>query len=111
MSIRIQNDVISGGVSPDVNRTGETGHAGSGSGAGRVGSSTTAGGDHVDISSAAQTFSEGIHASSAQHSARVKELSALYSSGRYHVDSHQVSRALVNSSTSSSASAAPAGKA
>jgi len=36
----------------------------------------------------------------------VKELSALYASGHYHVDSHQVSRALVNSGISSSAPAA-----
>lgn len=105
MSIRIQNDVISHGVTPDVNRTGETGHAGLGSGRGRV-TTATAGGDQIEISSAAQTFSDGVHASSAQHSARVKELSALYASGHYHVDSHQVSRALVNSGISSSAPAA-----
>ncbi|HVV44128.1 MAG TPA: flagellar biosynthesis anti-sigma factor FlgM [Bryobacteraceae bacterium] len=107
MSIRIQNDVIAGGSSPEVNRTGETGHAGGSSGRGRI-QSGTAGGDQVEISSAAQTFSEGVHASSVQHSARVKELSALYASGRYHVDAHQVSRALVNSGLSS---AGPAGKA
>ena len=107
MSIRIQNDVISSGVSPEVNRTGEAGHAGGSSGKGRVGT-TTAGGDQVEISSAAQTFSDGVSATSVQHSARVKELTALYSSGRYHVDSHQVSRALVNSSLSAGA---PAGKA
>jgi len=107
MSIRIQNDVISGGASHEVNRTGEAGHAGAGSGRSRVGSGT-ASGDQVEISSAAQTFSDGVHASSVQHSARVKELSALYASGHYHVDSHQVSRALVNSGISS---AGPAGKA
>ena len=105
MSIRIQNDVISGGASHEVNRPGEAGHAGSGRS--RVGSGT-ASGDQVEISSAAQTFSDGVHASSVQHSARVKELSALYASGQYHVDSHQVSRALVNSGISS---AGPAGKA
>ncbi|HXE64361.1 MAG TPA: flagellar biosynthesis anti-sigma factor FlgM [Bryobacteraceae bacterium] len=107
MSIRIQNEVISGGVSPEVNRTGEMGHAGAGSGRGRVGTGT-AGGDQVEISSTAQTFSDGVHASGVQNSARVKELSALYASGHYHVDAHQVSRALVNSSISS---AAPAGTA
>ncbi|HEU5021462.1 MAG TPA: flagellar biosynthesis anti-sigma factor FlgM [Bryobacteraceae bacterium] len=107
MSIRIQNDVISGGSPHEVNRTGETGHAGAGQSRGRVGSGT-AGGDQVEISSAAQTFSDGVHASSVQHSARVKELSALYASGRYHVDAHQVSRALVNSGLSSPG---PAGKA
>ncbi len=105
MSIRIQNDVVSSGVSPEVNRTGGAGHAGAGAGAGRVGTSS-AGGDQVEISSAAQTFSEGVQASSAQHSARVKELSALYASGNYHVDSHQVSRALVNSGISSAAPSA-----
>jgi len=107
MSIRIQNDVISSGTSHEVNRTGEAGHAGAGSGRGRIGTGNP-GGDQVEISSAAQTFSDGVHASSVQHSARVKELSALYASGQYHVDSHQVSRALVNSGISS---AAPAGKA
>ena len=105
MSIRIQNDAISSGASPDVNRTGEAGHAGSASGRSRV-STATPGGDQVEISSAAQTFSDGVHASSVQHSARVKELSALYASGRYQVDSHQVSRALVNSGISSAAPAA-----
>ena len=111
MSIRIQNDVISSGISPEVNRTGDAGHAGGASGRGRVGTAT-AGGDQVEISSAAQTFSDGVQASSAQHSARVKELSALYASGRYQVDSHQVSRALVNSGISAAAPSAPsAGKA
>ncbi|HEU5023040.1 MAG TPA: flagellar biosynthesis anti-sigma factor FlgM [Bryobacteraceae bacterium] len=105
MSIRIQNDAISSGVSPEINRTSETGHASGGSGRGRVGAAT-AGGDQVEISSAAQTFSEGVHTASPQHSARVKELSALYASGRYHVDSHQVSRALVNSGISSAAPSA-----
>jgi anti-sigma28 factor (negative regulator of flagellin synthesis) len=104
MSIRIQNDAISSGVSSEVNRTGGAGNAGSGPG--RVGTSTTAGGDQVEISSAAQTFSDGVQASSAQHSARVKELSTLYASGRYNVDSHQVSRALVNSGVSAAAPAA-----
>jgi anti-sigma28 factor (negative regulator of flagellin synthesis) len=108
MSIRIQNDAVSGGVagglSPEVNRTGEAGHAAGSSGGGRV-RTGTAGGDQVEISSAAQTFSDGVHASSAQHSARVKELSALYASGGYHVDSHQVSRALVSSGISSAAPA------
>jgi flagellar biosynthesis anti-sigma factor FlgM len=105
MSIRIQNDAVSNGVSPEVNRTGETGHASGSSGRSRVGTGTP-GGDQVEISSAAQTFSDGVHASSAQHSARVKELSALYASGRYQVDSHQVSRALVNSGISSAAPSA-----
>ncbi|HEY4085587.1 MAG TPA: flagellar biosynthesis anti-sigma factor FlgM [Bryobacteraceae bacterium] len=112
MSIRIQNDAISSGISPEVNRTGGAGHAGAGSGPSRAGTSTTPGGDQVEISSAAQTFSDGVQASSAQHSARVKELSALYASGRYHVDSHQVSRALVNSGVSAAGPSAPsAGKA
>jgi anti-sigma28 factor (negative regulator of flagellin synthesis) len=105
MSIRIQNDAISGGASHEVNRTGEAGHAGAGSGRNRIGTGT-AGGDQVEISSAAQTFSEGVHTASPQHSARVKELSALYASGRYHVDSQQVSRALVNSGISSAAPSA-----
>lgn len=105
MSIRIQNDAVSNGVSPEVSRTGETGHASGSSGRNRVGTGTP-GGDQVEISSAAQTFSDGVHASSAQHSARVKELSALYASGRYQVDSHQVSRALVNSGISSAAPSA-----
>lgn len=109
MSIRIQNDVISGGVSPEVNRTSDAGHTHGSSGRGRVASGTV-GGDQVEISSAAQTFSDGVQASSVQHSARVKELAALYASGRYQVDSHQVSRALVNSGISSAAPSS-AGKA
>ncbi|HVW07870.1 MAG TPA: flagellar biosynthesis anti-sigma factor FlgM [Bryobacteraceae bacterium] len=107
MSIRIQNDGIGSGVAPEVNRVGDAGHAAGASGKGRVGT-TTAGGDQVEISSAAQTFSDGVSASSAQHSARVKELSALYASGRYQVDSHQVSRALVSGSLSAGS---PAGRA
>jgi anti-sigma28 factor (negative regulator of flagellin synthesis) len=107
MSIRIQNDVVSGGVSPEVSRTGETGHAAAGQGRGRTGG-TTPGGDQVEISSAAQTFSDGVTASNARHNARVKELGALYASGHYSVDAHQVSRALVSSSLSA---APPAGKA
>jgi anti-sigma28 factor (negative regulator of flagellin synthesis) len=106
MSIRIQNDVISGGVSPEVSRTGEPGHAAAGPGRGRVGTGT-AGVDQVEISNAAQTFSDGVTASNVQHSARVKELAALYASGNYSVDAQQVSRALIDSSVSA---APPAGR-
>ena len=103
MSIRIQNDAASGGISPEVNRTGEAGHAGSaGSARGRIGSGTSASGDQVEISSAAETLSSGISAGSAQQSARVKELSALYASGRYSVDAVHVSRALIDNSINGS---------
>lgn len=98
MSIRIQNDAVSGGVSPEVNRTGDAGHIGAGSSRGRVGSGTSASGDHVEISNAAETFSSGLSAGNVERGARVKELSALYASGRYSVDSIHVSRALVSNS-------------
>lgn len=101
MSLRIQNDVVAGGISPEVSRTGEAGSIGSGSTRGRIGSGS-ADGDQVDISNAAASISAGVSAHNLQQAVRVTQLGALYAAGQYTVDSAKVSRALVDSSVSGS---------
>jgi anti-sigma28 factor (negative regulator of flagellin synthesis) len=98
MSVRIQNDQTAGIPSPEVNRAGGTTSLSSGNG-----KSTTAvgagSGDHVQFSSAAENISAGVSAQNQQQAARVTQLSALYASGQYSVDSTKISRALVANAT------------
>ena len=102
MSVRIHNDVISAGTGLDVGRTGAASSPTSGSTRGITGSGTS-GGDHIDISRAAETIAAGVSTSNLEQAARVKNLSALYSSGQYSVDSGKVSKALVDNSLSGAA--------
>lgn len=94
MSLRIQNDQAAGLASTETARTGQTGSAAAGSGKTRTGSSGD-GGDQVAVSSVAESITAGISAQNLQHAARVQQLSALYASGRYTVDSAKVGSAIV----------------
>lgn len=98
MSLRIQNDQAAGLAATETARNGQTGSAAAGSGKTRTGSSGD-GGDQVAVSSVAESITAGISAHNLQHAARVSQLSALYASGRYTVDSAKVSSAIVGSAT------------
>jgi len=56
--------------------------------------------DRVELSSFSEKIAAASSSESTQQSARVRQLAALYQSGRYKVDSHQVSRALVSQALS-----------
>lgn len=101
MSLRIQNDAVTSGPSPEVSRPDQTNSLTSGTGKFR-GAAGTEGGDRVEVSSVAESISAGISAQNQQRAARVAELSGLYASGGYSVDSAQVSRSIVNSAITGS---------
>lgn len=96
MSIRIQNDSMAGVVAPGVGRTDEVSHPSNPSSlsTGKTGSRGTA--DSVDISSLSQSVAAASTAQQTQQASRIKQLSALYASGQYSVDSERVSRAIVS---------------
>ncbi len=96
MSLRVQNDAAAGAASLEVNRAGQSASTTS-SASGHSRSVTGAdGGDHIDISSSAESISAGMSAQDTQHAARVAQLGALVASGQYSSDSTQVSRAIVS---------------
>jgi anti-sigma28 factor (negative regulator of flagellin synthesis) len=90
MSIQIYSDGLAGTGASEAARTQDVSRA-------TTGGKPTSGGsasaeDQVQISSLSTTLAaDGI-----QHAARVQELSAVYQSGRYQVNSMDVSRAIVN---------------
>jgi anti-sigma28 factor (negative regulator of flagellin synthesis) len=90
MSIRIYNDGLAGTAASEtsraqeLSRTSTTGGTSSGS--------TADGEDQVRISS----LSEALSAQGSQRAARVQDLAAVYQSGRYQVNSMDVSHAIVN---------------
>jgi anti-sigma28 factor (negative regulator of flagellin synthesis) len=95
MSLRIQNDSATNGTAAEVGRAAQSSPVSSGSGKARntIGN---AGEDQVDVSPVAEAISAGVSAQNLQRATRVSELSTLYASGRYSVDSAQISSAIVN---------------
>jgi len=95
MSIQIYNDGLAGAGASEATRTQDLSRATAGGkptfGAGSSGE------DQVQISSLSSTLS----ADGTQHAARVQELSAIFQSGRYEVNSMDVSRAIVNQALTS----------
>jgi anti-sigma28 factor (negative regulator of flagellin synthesis) len=94
MSIRIQNDSLAGTAASETSRTQDVvqiGGKGSRSGS-RIGSSS----DSVEISSLSGQIANASSAAEATQASRVRQLAALYSSGRYQVDSAALSSALVS---------------
>ena len=63
--------------------------------------------DHLEISSFANQVSQASAVHGANRAQRVKELTSLYQSGRYQVDSSKVSKALVNNVLGSNPSGKP----
>ena len=90
MSIRIYNDGLAGAAAAETSRAQElsrtTGTSKS------VEGSSASGEDQVQISS----LSETLAAQSSQRAARVQDLAGVFQSGRYQVNSVDVSKAIVN---------------
>lgn len=104
MSLRVQNEPVAGTGASEVGRAGQATSTGPASGKGRV-SSGAAGGDQVQVSSVAESISAGTSALNLQRSNRVTQISALYASGKYSVDSARLSAALVAGATTGGAAA------
>ena len=103
MSIRIQNDGLSGTSASQAERV-QGSAIGSGSTL-KAGSGLSSGGDHVSISSLSESIAAAGHADEVQQASRVRQLGALYQSGQYRVDSAQLSRSLVSQSLDSTSGA------
>jgi len=90
MSIRIYNDGLAGTAASETSRAQELSRTTT---TGRTSSGSSASGeDQVQISS----LSEALSAQGSQRTARVQDLAAVYKSGRYQVNSMDVSHAIVN---------------
>jgi len=90
MSIQIYNDGLAGTAASETSRAQDVSRAATG---GSPSSGSTAGGeDQVQISS----LSSALAAQGSQRAAHVQQLAALYQSGRYQVNSMDVSKAMVN---------------
>lgn len=98
MSISIRNDGLAESSAAQSSRTSQTTQAARAAQSSSGLSST--GADRVEISSLAEKVAAADGAQAIQHSQHVGRLTALYASGRYQVDSRQVSRALVSQSLS-----------
>lgn len=102
MSLRVQNDPPAGISPSEVSRAGQSPSIGGGSGKSKI-SSGIEGGDQVQVSSVAESINAGTSALNVQRANHVSQLSALYSGGKYTVDSARVSAALIASATTSTA--------
>ena len=90
MSIQIYNDGLAGTAASETSRAQDVSGAATSA---RPSSGSTAGGeDQVQISS----LSSALSAHGSQHAAHVQQLAATYQSGRYQVNSADVSKAIVN---------------
>jgi len=99
MSIRIQNDGLAGAAAPETSRTQDVVQIGSLS----TGLSSRAGGasDNVEISSLSAKIADASNALATSQANRVRQLSQLYQSGRYEINSASVSRTLVSNALQS----------
>ena len=103
MSISIKNDGIAAPATALPAPVENAAPAAKSTSAGASGSGAAAG-DHVEISSLSGNIADSSQALAGQETSRVAQLAALYSKGEYHVDSAQLSRALVASALSGSLS-------
>ncbi|MEO8662070.1 MAG: flagellar biosynthesis anti-sigma factor FlgM [Bryobacteraceae bacterium] len=93
--MKIQNENPQSTASTQAQRPSElTSSSKQASVSGRVGNAEE---DRLEISSFADQVSAATEAHVTQRTERVKELTALYQSGRYEVDTSKLSQALVNS--------------
>ena len=94
MSIRIQSDHLAGTQSSETSKAHEISPSTNSSSA----KTRQAGGgaDQVEISSLSESIRSASAAQESQQAGRVRQLAALYASGRYQVDSKQVSHAMVS---------------
>jgi len=93
MSIRIQNDGLTGAMAPETSRTQDVVQIGNLSTglSSRIGSAS----DNVEISSLSGNIADASSALATAQASRLRQLTQLYQSGRYQVDTSAVSRALV----------------
>jgi anti-sigma28 factor (negative regulator of flagellin synthesis) len=89
MSIQIYNDGLAGAAASETSRVQDVSRATT---SGSHSSGSTGGEDQVQISA----LSSALSAQGSQRAAHVQQLAAAYQSGRYEVNSTDVSRALVN---------------
>jgi anti-sigma28 factor (negative regulator of flagellin synthesis) len=95
MSIQIYNDGLAGASASQAERTqGPT--IGSSNPPRRDNGLSNSGSDHVAISSLSESITAAGRIDDVKQAARVSQLTALYQSGQYHVDSLQLSRTLVS---------------
>jgi hypothetical protein len=93
MSMRIQNDGLSGTTASPVIPAESTEQSGS---SGRSSSVSSGSVDRVDISSLLGNLSASAGALADKQAARVSQLTAIYGRGEYSADSAQTSRALIS---------------
>jgi anti-sigma28 factor (negative regulator of flagellin synthesis) len=103
MSIRIYTDGLANAAASEASRNEELSRAGAGSKQSVV-SSSSEGGDQVQISSLSESIAAGSSQQDTAQAHRVAKIAAQYENGTYHVDSLQLSRALVSSALGVSSS-------
>jgi anti-sigma28 factor (negative regulator of flagellin synthesis) len=100
MSIRLDNDQLAGAAAQQTGHTDQIRSTGNRSSL--TSRSRGASGDSVEISSMAEGIADASAAQSTSSAQRVRQLTAIYASGRYQVDSRQLSQAMVSNAITSS---------
>ena len=102
MSIRIYTDGLAGAAASEASRNEEVSRA-STAGKQPVAGASAEGGDQVQISSLSASIAAGSSQQDATQSNRVRQIAVQFQNGTYHVDSLQLSRALVSNAIRSGA--------
>jgi len=95
MSIRIQTEALTGGNVSEASRADEIARSAPG-GTKPASGRDAQDADRVELSGLSDHITNALRATEAGHSEKVRQLTALYASGRYTVDSERVSRAMVS---------------
>lgn len=98
LQVRIPTENLGNTAASQTSRTAETPRTPNT--AGKSGAAAS-GEDQVEISSLSESIASASRVDESQQANRVRQLSALYQSGRYQVDSMNVSRAIVAQALSS----------
>jgi anti-sigma28 factor (negative regulator of flagellin synthesis) len=100
MSIRIYTDGLASAAASEASRNEELSRAGA---AGKPNAGPISDGlDQVQISSLSESIAAGSSRQDAAQAQRVSQIAAQYANGTYHVDSLQLSRAMVSNAIGSS---------
>jgi anti-sigma28 factor (negative regulator of flagellin synthesis) len=97
MSIRVNNTDVA--LTTQTGLTEQVKTPGSGPGGSPVSGKTAE--DHLDVSAAAENINSALASQNLQHSQRIQQLGNLVAEGRYTVDSHDLSRAIVSAAIGS----------
>lgn len=95
MSIRIHQEALPGGNVSELSRAEEVSRFAKTDGKFSSGVANP-GGDQVDLSTLSSSISDSLDASAADQAGKVRNLAALYASGKYSVSSSELSRAIVS---------------